>query len=369
MKKFDVGYLSFDSLQEGVGTSQILRLLEEHQKNGLTVSLVTFEKKEPPKWLTERVDNSKIRWEKVDFGQYGKLPAILRLLKMSQVIPNATVLHGRSDLATAGANLFGKSPVLWDIRSLWKEQKRIMNPQQIGKATNFGLGLVETLNAKQSAAYATLSHAVLPVLREKFPNLPDHSAVIPTCVDLDLFGFSRNFSNRKVVLISGSFNALYDFDMTKKVLAALKEEFEMSVVWIKGIKTDAQNFGLGEKIIEGVPHHEMPKWVAASTVGVALCKTGDVSLSGAMPTKIAEFLACGRPVIVSKGIGDLDIMLKENRVGITIDQNDNLALKMEELAELLSDPEISTRCRNLAEEKFNISTAAKKYSDLYQMMS
>ena len=365
-KQYDLGYLSFDSLQEGVGASQVLRLVEEHAKNDLEVSLITFEKQKPPSWLLERVENSRINWEVLNFGEFGKIPAIQRLIKMKNIMPNASILHGRSDLATFCANRFGQAPVLWDIRSLWQAQRKIMNPKQIGKVTEFTLNSIESLNAKKSGAYTTLTKAVVPILEERFKNLPIHSAVIPTCVDLDLFQMAPSDKNQKVALVSGSFNNLYDFDLTKKVLTEIKRQLGMSIIWIRGTDSSSRNFGLGEKIINNLPHHEMPTWVSLSSVGIALCKTGDISLRGAMPTKVAEFLSCGRPVILSKGIGDFDEILKENKVGITISKNDSLQMKVKELTWLLNDPNTANRCRNVAEELFSITSAAKTYSELYQ---
>lgn len=369
MKKFDVGYLSFDSLQEGVGTSQILRLLEEHTKNGLSVSVVTFEKKKPPIWLTERVRKANIEWAVIEFGGFGRFAALERIRQIAKVIPNSSVLHGRSDLATFSAIRFGEAPVLWDIRSLWQAQRRIMNPHQIGKSTSKILDRIELNNARKSDGFSTLSKAVIPILKEKYKTLPVHSRVIPTCVDLELFQWKPPVSPQKMVLVSGSFNKLYDFDMTHKVLSALKQKLDMSIVWARGVDSSARVFGLGERIIEEIPHHEMPSWVSAAAVGIALCKTGDDSLKGAMPTKIAEFLSCGRPVIISKGVGDLDEILSRNRVGITISEEDDFNVKLQELAELLADSETANRCRNTAEELFSIAEAAKSYAELYQEIS
>ena len=93
--------------------------------------------------------------------------------------------------------------------------------------------------------------------------------------------------------------------------------------------------------------------IAQSSFGLALCKTniGD-SLKGVMPTKIAEFLSVGRPVVVSEGIGDLEdnvlaigtfttpsksvpspeileLNIEENRVNFDVDIDDPLMLILE----------------------------------------
>ena len=88
-----------------------------------------------------------------------------------------------------------------------------------------------------------------------------------------------------------------------------------------------------------------------------------------MPTKVAEFLACGRPVVVNRGLGDFDEYLREFNAGVILDGSRcDAGEKAQKLLELLSDPETPYRCRELAEKYFDIKDGAKKYLDLYGKM-
>jgi glycosyltransferase involved in cell wall biosynthesis len=88
-----------------------------------------------------------------------------------------------------------------------------------------------------------------------------------------------------------------------------------------------------------------------------------------MPTKIAEFLACGRPVVVNSGLGDFDQYLSEFNAGVILSgTRADTKAKAQELMNLLSDPETPYRCRALAEKYFDIREGAKKYLDLYDKM-
>ena len=50
---------------------------------------------------------------------------------------------------------------------------------------------------------------------------------------------------------------------------------------------------------------EMAKLVSSCHVGLSVCRDdAGPSLQAAMPTKIGEFLASGRPVVVNPGPGD-----------------------------------------------------------------
>jgi glycosyltransferase involved in cell wall biosynthesis len=89
----------------------------------------------------------------------------------------------------------------------------------------------------------------------------------------------------------------------------------------------------------------------------------------AMPTKVAEFWATGRPVLISGGIGDLDEMVGEYRSGFVIRTGENLNDGIEQMIRIVLDPDTPERCRNLAEKYFDIQAAAKKYKKIYDKLS
>jgi glycosyltransferase involved in cell wall biosynthesis len=101
--------------------------------------------------------------------------------------------------------------------------------------------------------------------------------------------------------------------------------------------------------------------------GLSVCRLdAGPSLKAAMPTKIAEFLATGRPVVVNKGLGDFDEYLTEFNAGVILDGSEsNLRNMAHNLAEILADPETPMRCRALAEKYFDVDNGAQKYLDLY----
>ncbi|MFZ4600205.1 MAG: hypothetical protein ACOYNN_16320, partial [Terrimicrobiaceae bacterium] len=101
MEKFDVTYLSVDSIQEGVGSSQIIPLILGLAMKGNKVCLVTFEKSKPPNELLEMISKAGVIWIVKDFGRSGALGGMIRLNSLRRSVPNSFVIHGRSDIATA----------------------------------------------------------------------------------------------------------------------------------------------------------------------------------------------------------------------------------------------------------------------------
>jgi hypothetical protein len=124
----------------------------------------------------------------------------------------------------------------------------------------------------------------------------------------------------------------------------------------------------------GVPlfrpvRRDIPAHLAASHAGLSVCRfDGGPSLRAAMPTKVGEFLATGRPVVVNRGLGDLDRLLGEARAGVVIqDPSDHaLAAAASELVHLLQDPDTETRARQLAERHFSLGGAVATLQDVYR---
>jgi glycosyltransferase involved in cell wall biosynthesis len=103
---------------------------------------------------------------------------------------------------------------------------------------------------------------------------------------------------------------------------------------------------------------------------IAICNsTAGPSLKGAVPTKIAEFLSCGRPVIVNRGLGDFDELLSKYRAGVIISNETGGAITAaKEMYELLQDPETPIRCRQLAEANFSLEKGVDEYISVYQKL-
>jgi glycosyltransferase involved in cell wall biosynthesis len=65
---------------------------------------------------------------------------------------------------------------------------------------------------------------------------------------------------------------------------------------------------LDRLIVKSVPFSEMPRYLGAADVGIAIRKTS-LSMKGVSPVKLGEYLLCGLPVIASRGIGDTEAVL------------------------------------------------------------
>ena len=113
---------------------------------------------------------------------------------------------------------------------------------------------------------------------------------------------------------------------------------------------------------------EMPDLVASCHVGLSICRDdAGTSLLAAMPTKIGEFLASGRPVIVNPGLVDAAELVSSQGCGVVFGAS--VSDRIEDAAKLLErqldDPHLPDRCRNLAETHFDLEAGVDQLVATY----
>lgn len=185
--RFDLTYVTIDSLSEGVGSSQITPLISRLSKSGLKINLITYEKSNPSSELVDYFESIGVEWNWRPFGSNGLKGGVVRLNDLRQEIPRTNLIHARSDIPAVSAITSGQAPVLWDVRSLWADQKVMIQKSLVNK-TLYGIyrGL-ESVAASRSVGMSTLTSAVIPILEQRHIRLPLLRTVVPTAVDLNYF--------------------------------------------------------------------------------------------------------------------------------------------------------------------------------------
>ena len=362
--KPSICYLTFDSLFEGVGRSQIVPLIRGISKGGFPVSVISFEKGQSDLQIVD-FGNTDVNWISLPFGRAGLLGLPGRILRMVRAVPKAHIYHCRSDLPVLSLLFKRNSIFLWDVRSLWYDQKALVDGRkQSGLIYRLALRL-EKYASTRASAINVLASPLLGVLKERNGKIPDIQSVIPTSVDIEVFKRSSNLPKKRIVILSGTLNNFYDIDLTLKILDWFYED-GFGVVWCKAsesLRDEINRSYISTRVKE---HKEMPEEITNASFGIAICRddAGDV-LKGVMPTKISEFLAVGRPVIISAGMGDLDHLIVSTNTGIVVDHSSSREGVLRRARELLGDPDISNRCRALAETHFSMGEAIKRYEEIY----
>lgn len=149
-----------------------------------------------------------------------------------------------------------------------------------------------------------------------------------------------------------------------------RKQIPVETHWARPAESHRSQIGVGESKIFPATQIGMAELIPNYSFGVSICKLdAGPSLTAAMPTKIGEFLACGRPMVVNKGLGDMDQFIEEFDAGVILDGSaTNLVESATKLASLVADPEMPLRCRALAEKYFSLEKGATRYLDLYSQM-
>ena len=70
------------------------------------------------------------------------------------------------------------------------------------------------------------------------------------------------------------------------------------------------------QIISALPA-DVPSYLSAADAGLAFIKNC-FSKQASSPTKYAEYLGCGLPLVINAGIGDSDALIDDEKVGVLV---------------------------------------------------
>ena len=128
----------------------------------------------------------------------------------------------------------------------------------------------------------------------------------------------------------------------------------------------ARGIAAGDYAATWARHAEMPAYLSAADAGLAFVRPC-LSKRSSSPTKYAEYLACGLPIVVNAGVGDVEDLLARTGAGVVVAAHTPAAYlaaadRIRGLATAANRP----RWRAVAESEFSVaSRACPAYRDLY----
>ena len=395
MKK--VLYITRNGLLEPLGQSQVmpyLRGLSSYYK----ISLITFEK--------EKDINNSDRFERLKkecqslgicwYPQYyryhptliGSAWSMIKFLTLCLKVvrkDGIKLIHARSYLPAAVAWIVykvTKVPFIFDMRALWPEElitsSRINRDSFLHKI----IILIERLCLRDATNVVTLTNASVKYLNKKYSKELKNKelVVIPTCVDLNKFRmclYDKSQENKALVhgcigtVLSGWFdikwlsiwfNKLAEIDQNSTFEIISQDDSKV----IRSLVDSNNVLGARLKIYSCLPQ-DIPNAIKNHSISTMFYKGGEVSELGRSPTRLAEVLACGMPVVVNRGVGDVVDVVTQNRVGIVLDGVDASSISdaVDNLNSLYLDKEIHKRCRDTAEKIFSLEFGIENYRKVY----
>ncbi len=355
----DILYLTYDGITEPLGESQILAyVLGLAKEHNWRIDILSFEKKHifyKQKFSMQNLlDKYGIEWIYKDFTNRPPLASTLfDMYKMyftaKQLIShrNYKVIHARSLLpAYIGLKLkrqFKGIKLLFDMRGFWQDQRiesGLWNPQNpIYKWLYNRTKAIERELLINSDHIVVLTEAAKQVIekwrRDKY--IPTHPpiSVIPCCAipeDIPLSTHEVKRALRKkfnlpedAYLIGhiGSFIQWYLFDEMIMFFRELKKKRPDAhfILAIKNLSDGVKRFfadhlDSSDFTLLSVSAKESKMLVATLDAGLVFVQQ-TFSSTGASPTKLAELLFAGVPVIATD-IGDVSYILEATVGGIVI---------------------------------------------------
>jgi glycosyltransferase involved in cell wall biosynthesis len=118
------------------------------------------------------------------------------------------------------------------------------------------------------------------------------------------------------------------------------------------------------------PAAEVPRYLRRARLGLSFRKP-TFSQIAASPTKIAEYLAAGLPVVSNAGIGDTDWLLTDERVGVLVGEftREEYVRAAEASLKLAGEPGVGGRCAAAARKHFDLAAiGGARYLEIYRRL-
>ena len=171
-----------------------------------------------------------------------------------------------------------------------------------------------------------------------------------------------------MILFAGTFSPAYDFNLINKVKDKLQEFQVVRLTVATSLGSTDLWRGLNYDEVISVPHEEMPELIARHDIGVSVWKNDlGVCLTSVASTKTAEFLACGRPVIINQLQGDFGTMIGASRTGVVTSggSEEEISRYAQEIINLLGERNSAARCRSISVNELSLELGVKALIQIY----
>ena len=389
-------YICYMGVREPLIQTQVLPYLRQLARK-YEITLLTFDRtdEDSDDWR-RRLAADGIQWESLRYHKRPSVPATfydiaVGAAKIVQLDRKAhfDLLHARSHVPALMASLakrITKSKLLFDIRGFFPEEYVDMGLWPEGGALFRVAKQVEKRLLAAADGFVVLTNPAKDAL---FSTETRPVEVIPCCVDLERFRAAESLDRqtlrkelgldgRRVLVYVGALGGMY---LTDDLADFLAVAYEHDPLYFALVLTQSDPAPLADRLrslglrdgdfkIQRVAPADIPKWLRASDLAVSFIKPTYAKIASS-PTKIAEYLASGLPVISNAKIGELDAQLPDAQVGVIFEKFDRDAYRaaLIDAERLSAEEQVGDRCRSLAVECYDLgAVGGHRYTRLYDAM-
>lgn len=374
-----------------MGQSQILSYLQPLSRE-FPCKLISFEKAEMATGPSFVVTRKRLRRQGVAWlpFRYHRRPPVLAqgldILRVGMALAGANLLgrigffHARSyppALMALIGRIPRRRPLLFDMRGFWPEERISAGLWRAGGWLYCLVKGWERVFLRKADRIVVLTEAAKTTLAKR--GIPRAKiSVIPTCVDLAKFKMPSGKvlrSRAPWLCFSGNCKTWYLRDEMIRTAGRLMKAFPASRLQIltrehpESLRRDLASWGIPSARVRvlAASFGEMPRLLARADLGIFFIRR-DPAAPGRAAIKLAEFLACGVPVLINAGIGDSDRIVAGTRTGLVLPEATPAELEknVPALRRLLRDPQTPRRCRIAAKKYFDLQDGIQSYRRLYR---
>ena len=398
-------YISYDGMTDALGRSQVVPYLMGLSSKGHTIHIISCEKKSALQ--TDRADvkeilrRNKIHWHPLSFSTQppflSKVMDVVKIKRKSRELQQKEsfdIVHCRSYVAAlAGLELKMKYDLkfVFDMRGFWADERidgkiwSLKNP--IYKIIYNYFKKKEKLFFHYADSIVSLTQNGKNVIEEIFgEEIARKTTVIPCCADTDLFSREKVSESRTrelkqnlglsadsfVLSYLGSVGTWYLLDEMLLFFKKMKVKFpDARFLFISGdepshIKRKASETAIDpdDIIVAKASRENVPAYLSLSDASIFFIKPV-FSKKASSPTKQAEIMSMGIPVICNSGVGDTDLIFAGNDAGLVLKDFSEAEMKtvIGEMDEILKlDP---AQIRKKAIKMFSLNDGVEEYHSIY----
>jgi glycosyltransferase involved in cell wall biosynthesis len=400
-------YVSQNGLLENLGQSQVLPYAKGLARRGIEMEIVSYELEDTNDDAIGSLDatlrNEGIRWSPLRRRRDSRLR-----VKVTESATGAfyvlsaafarkpDIVHGRSHFATAicdvAASTVPRARLLFDCRGLMGDEYVDVGRWEKTRIEYRLAKRFERHAFRRAEGVVVLTHALERMLREtRALGSRTQVAAIPCCVDLEKFQFDPaararvrselGLEDRLVLVYAGSLGSFYREPDMARFARIVKERARRRIAFMVLTPSphdelvallEKNGLARDEVVVRRVPSDAMPAYLSAGDLGLSFI-ISSFSKIASSPTKVAEYLGCGLPVVLNGDIGDQRDLASDPDACAVFDRFDDDALVAAaehgcaRAAVPLEDRVNATR--RVARAHFDLETVGvERYADLYRRM-
>lgn len=402
-KSLKILFITYDGLTDPLGQSQILPYYLGLSKRGYKISILSNEKDENfnknQETVSLKLKKAGINWK---YTQYSNSPPIIGTLFNI----NRMKVLGRNWLESEGFQLFhcrsiipaligvdlskrANGKLVFDIRGFWADE-RVEGGLWNLKNPIFHI-MYKYFKKKEKWLFENADYVITLTENAKQFILKEFQTkrkiqVIPCAADLDHFNF-KSIEKQKVDTLRKELN-LNENDFVLTYIGSLGTRYKLKemLLFFKQLKQennnakflfiskhepnyiksmwDAEKLDSSDLRITSSEYKDIPNYISIGNASIFFIVSSFTG-KAVSPTKQAEVMGLGLPIVANEGIGDSDQIIRSSNSGIILSSYDSKSLNIA-AKNLLSSNWDKDNIRNTALSIYSLPQAIENYATVYE---